>query len=88
MEGEASRHSQTLAAASHSVSRTNSWRLRALWRQSMRLALSPSRNGRYCQNASPWPTRRRPCTPWITVAATRSAATISAGRVPASSSER
>ena len=43
MEGEASRHSQTLAAASHSVSRTNRWRLRALWRQSIWLALSPSR---------------------------------------------
>ncbi len=32
-----------LAAASHSVSRTNRWRLRALWRQSIWLALSPSR---------------------------------------------
>ena len=43
IEGEASRHSQTLAAASHSVSRTNRCRLRALWRQSIWLALSPSR---------------------------------------------
>src|SRR5262249_27903156 len=69
-------------------SRTNRWRLRALCRQSIWFALSPSRYGRYCQKASPWPTRRRPCTPWITVAATRSAATISAGSVPASSRER
>src|SRR6185312_12867568 len=88
MEGEASRHSHTDAAASHSVSRTNRWRLRALCRQSIWLALSPARYGRYCQKASPWPTRRLPCTPWITVAATRSAATISAGRVPANSRER
>ena len=34
---------QTLAAASHSVSRTNRCRLRALCRQSIWLALSPSR---------------------------------------------
>ena len=43
IDGDASRHSQTLAAASHSVSRTNRCRLRALWRQSIWLALSPSR---------------------------------------------
>jgi hypothetical protein len=43
IEGEASRHSQTLAAASHSVSRTNRLRLRALWRQSIWVALSPLR---------------------------------------------
>ena len=35
IEGDASRHSQTDAAASHSVSRTNRCRLRALWRQSI-----------------------------------------------------
>ncbi len=43
IEGEASRHSHTLAAASHSVSRTNRCRLRALCRQSIWPALSPSR---------------------------------------------
>ena len=37
--------------------------------------VSPGRYCRNCQKASPWPTRRRPCTPWITVAATRCAAT-------------
>ncbi len=35
IEGDASRHSQMLAAASHSVSRTKRLRLRALWRQSI-----------------------------------------------------
>src|SRR3974390_2221267 len=34
---------------------------------------------RYCQKFSPGPARRRPCRPWITVAATRRASSTSRG---------
>src|SRR6267142_6121995 len=44
---------------------------RAERRQSTRRAGSPERNLRYCQKFSPGPARRRPCSPWMTVAAIR-----------------
>ena len=89
IEAPPSRHRHTVCAASHSVSRT----IGAVGagrdcRQSMRLIVSPGRNGRNCQKLSPWPTRRRPCTPCATVAATRSAATSSGGRCAPSASAR
>ena len=75
MESDRSHHSQTLSAASHSCSRTNRWRERADWRQSIEFAASPAWYCRNCQKVSPMPVRRRPCTPGTTVAATRSAST-------------
>src|SRR5690348_3075410 len=39
---------------------------------------------RYCQKFSPGPARRRPCAPWITVAATRRASSTKRGIVSAS----
>ena len=39
---------------------------------------------RYCQKFSPEPARRRPCRPWITVAATRRASKIRRGMLAAS----
>ena len=86
IEPEASAHSHTVSAASHSWSRRNSWAERADWRQSIRAVASPGWYGRNCQKVSPTPTRRRPCTPCATVAATRSAATSSGGRRSASAS--
>src|SRR5262245_32127642 len=38
---------------------------------------------RYCQKFSPGPARRRPCSPWITVAATRRASRTRRGMVAA-----
>src|SRR6478609_1786423 len=52
----------------------------------MRCGASPGWYWRNCQKESPWPTRRRPCTPCATVAATRSAATSSGGSAAASCS--
>src|SRR5688572_13901316 len=54
----------------------------------MRPAASPVTKGRNCQKASPVPARRRPWTPCITVAATRSATTTSGGSVAPSASAR
>src|SRR5580692_7380759 len=45
----------------------------------MRAAGSPETKRRYCQKFSPGPARRRPCRPWMTVAATRRASSISRG---------
>src|SRR5262245_54234786 len=39
---------------------------------------------RYCQKFSPGPARRRPCRPWMTVAATRRASSTRRGMVAAS----
>src|SRR5262249_20558058 len=39
---------------------------------------------RYCQKFSPGPARRRPCSPWMMVAATRRASRISRGMAAAS----
>src|SRR5580700_11134853 len=50
----------------------------------MRTAGSPETKRRYCQKFSPGPARRRPCRPWMTVAATRRASRISRGIVDAS----
>src|SRR3546814_17022881 len=58
------------------------------WRHSIECGWSPMSYWRYCQKVSPCPTRRRPCTPCATVAATRSAATSSGGSVAASCSAR
>ncbi len=68
IDGEASRHRQTVCAASHSVSRMNqpSGTGRpdfADCRQSIRAIGSPATKCRNCQKLSPWPTRRLPCTP-------------------------
>src|ERR1700758_4909278 len=54
----------------------------------MRAAALPGWYWRNCQKVSPWPTRRRPCTPCATVEATRSAATSSGGRAAAARSAR
>src|SRR5215470_20202680 len=56
---------------------------RAERRQSTRLAGSPDMKRRYCQKFSPGPARRRPCKPWMTVAATRRASSTSRGMVAA-----
>ena len=52
-------------------------------RQSTRCAGSPNTKRRYCQKFSPEPARRRPCSPWIMVAAMRRASRISRGMVAA-----
>src|SRR6516162_6468037 len=74
----------TVCAASHSCSRTYRWSSRADRRQSTLEAGSPETKRRYCQKFSPGPARRRPCRPWITVAATRRASRISRGMLAAS----
>src|SRR5713226_2756089 len=79
MEGERSGQIHTVWAASHSRSRTYRWSSRAERRQSTRCAGSPETKRRYCQKFSPGPARRRPCSPWITVAATRRASRIRRG---------
>ena len=40
---------------------------------------SPEKDRRYCQKFSPGPARRRPCNPWITVAAMRRASRMRRG---------
>ena len=57
-----------------------------LRRQSIARASSPPWAGRYCQNSSPMPDRRRPCSPSCTVAARCRASAISGGRAEASAS--
>src|SRR3954454_7967785 len=52
---------------------------RAERRQSTRRAGSPEMKRRYCQKFSPGPARRRPCSPWMTVAAMRRASRIRRG---------
>src|SRR6516162_162467 len=74
----------TVCAASHSCSRTYRWSSRAERRQSTREAGSPETKRRYCQKFSPGPARRRPCRPWITVAATRRASRMRRGMLAAS----
>ena len=74
------------SAASHSWSRRNSWAERAQLRQSIRRWRCWSYTGLELLRTLPTPTRRRPCTPRATVAATRSAATSSGGRRSASAS--
>ena len=43
---------------------------------------SPDTKRRYCQKFSPGPARRRPCSPWMTVEATRRASRMSRGIAP------
>src|SRR5271165_2664715 len=80
IDADRSNQIQTVWAASHSRSRTKARSSRAERRQSTRDDGSPDMNGLNCQNVSPEPARRRPCTPWRTVWAILRAAMTRLGR--------
>ena len=83
IEGDRSHQSQTLSAASHSCSRTNRWRDRADWRQSIgiggvaRLVLAELPEG--LAHARSAAGRARPAPPWRRRARPRPAAPAAAG---------